>query len=239
MNENVPQGTLFDIETTNPEPKEKEPKATTKRTWLNCDIKSMTKREFISFCRKEYNRIHHIEEKSSLHKTTKQLAEEFLKTAREKCKDNKGHVNSFLYYQEAKRMYSKIQAAAIRLATNKSEKELTEKEKDSVKPTLNKLHKIVTAFLTENQEANNNWKEQKENYDEQDCLCVKSLKQYIKTCYESMGEEAPEEYTLRTITALLKKILPTKYILNKNRSKTYYSKTIIKQLINEIKSVSQ
>ena len=234
------QGTLFEFETI-PEPKGKEQKPAGKRTWLNCDIRNMTKREFINYCRKEYNRIHNIEEPSTLPKTVKDLQEDFYNKANNmfsgKKKNNKDHLTKYTYPQENKRLYAKIQAAAIKLATDKPYKELTNKEKDKAKPVVKNLHETIADFLINNKDRNNDWSWQKENYDTEDCLCTQSLKQYIKTYYESTNQKIPKEYTLRSITALLKTILPIKYTLstkNKKQIKKYFSKQMITALIKRV-----
>ena len=232
------QGTLFEVESTT-EPRKNEQK--NKRTVLNCDIRTMTKKEFIAFCRKEYNRVHNIEEAPALPKTTKQLQEEFFTKARTVAEDstrrNNNHLSNFLYAQEVKRLYARIQATAIKITTNKPEKEITNKEKDNAIPTMKKLHDTILAFLLENQEENNNWIQEKENYDINDCICAKTIKPYIKKHYESNNKVIPEEYTLRSIIALLKMILPEKNVTtpkNKRQYKKYYSKKMINTLIENI-----
>lgn len=93
----VPQNTLFESELFETEPQENPKKPKMPRTYLNCDIHAMNKRDFIAFCRKEYDRIHNREEPSRLPKEIKQLEHQFSDEAFKILKNKKKKANTGTY----------------------------------------------------------------------------------------------------------------------------------------------
>ena len=244
---NVPQNTLFDSELFETEPQENPKKPKTPRTYLNCDIHAMNKRDFIAFCRKEYDRIHNREEPTRLPKEIKQLEHQFSDEAfkilkNKKKKSEYRHIQNLSYHQETQRMTRRIQSLACSYY-GKPFQDMTNKDKDRLIPYMKTIYAITQNYLIGQDEQNTSWHTDKENFDETTATNVKSLKSFLRNYIKSKNQTEPDEAFLKTLVNWYKKILPEKRVECKknkvHKYKEFYSSNMITTLYDQLENTFQ
>lgn len=201
-------------------------------TWLECDINEMSKKEFIDFCRKTYDKAHNIEKPSILPTEKKRIQAEFRKKITTKLKEFKDrrYLQNLSIMQEIKRLTNMVQSISCRLVKKPYDK-MTNSERDALIPVIEFIFKEMADYLVNNEETLQNWKKDKENFNTETGVPVTTLKKYI-------NDNLPEtdEMTLRTLVAWLKKTLPTKRVpvgsqKTVQRYKEYYSKNMVTAML--------